>query len=336
MSRGLAAVLFSDLKGFSAIYDDVLHDKIKKFNDDFKTRHIDPYGSVFHCKTWGDAFVICSSDPHDLAEIALSLRDSVKNYNWKRNQFPADIQIRIGLHATTINTYNDNEVSGKGMTLCARVEPVSNPNSIFCTEQFWQLLKIETDLKMQAIPQGEMALAKDFGACQLYELLRSDERAADPPLADRVTAELPRIKKSYTDKDKNDFIKNGFCGIRHYFESALQQTKDSDSAIEFELDEITSQKFHVRLYSNGDEIKKAKLWLGNNMSRSLNIGYSSDLSDNDSSYNEIVHVEVEENQLVYKPTMFQPYAYGHDMTDDYKTIPTPEKLGEFFWKFFIR
>lgn len=80
----IVSILFSDLKGFSKIKDDNLKAKLVQTIENDVKNHILKQDNHFFRNTWGDAFFICSYNPVDLAEIALKMRDEIKNKNWKR------------------------------------------------------------------------------------------------------------------------------------------------------------------------------------------------------------------------------------------------------------
>jgi hypothetical protein len=168
------ALLFSDIKGFSNIKDTGLREKIVDFNKSLLDNLVTPENSFYH-NTWGDAFFICSSDSYFLAEIALKIRDEVKNTNWKRLGFPSDLAIRIGLHLESIVVRTDKkgkvDVMGSGIDLTARIEPIVDANEIFCTEEFRNnLLSNNYDSKIDAISIGNKQLAKNYAERPLFRL----------------------------------------------------------------------------------------------------------------------------------------------------------------------
>ncbi len=169
------ALLFSDLKGFSSITDIKLRARIVAFNNNLLKQVLSSENSFYH-NTWGDAFFICSEDSYDLAEIALKIRDAVKNSNWKKEGFPNELAVRIGLHIETISRTIDKrgkvtDVFGTGIDLTARIEPIVDPNEVFCSKEFRDhLLSNNYDSKIDAISIGSRQLAKNYAEKALFKL----------------------------------------------------------------------------------------------------------------------------------------------------------------------
>ncbi len=132
----IVSILFSDIEGFSKIQDDHLILEIDNINDEIKNYILNDKNHFYH-NTWGDAFFICSYDPVDMANIALDIRDKFKNTNWKRLGFQENLKIRIGLHTEKVNIIFDNNkiknVTGYHITSAARIEPIVEPNHIYCS-----------------------------------------------------------------------------------------------------------------------------------------------------------------------------------------------------------
>src|SRR5437868_2489678 len=98
----ITSILFSDMKGYSEIKQDVLKTKLlQKLKEIVKDHTLTPQN---HCyvNTWGDGYIICSYNPVELAEIALRLRDAVENTDWQADGLPTNLQIRIALHVGLI------------------------------------------------------------------------------------------------------------------------------------------------------------------------------------------------------------------------------------------
>src|ERR671923_2696332 len=95
VTEKLVSMLFSDLKGFSKIKNDDLKEKLQVFlKREIQDRLLDSTNH-FYFNTWGDAFYICSENPVRLAELALQIRDKVRNNDWIRFGLSEDLEIRI-------------------------------------------------------------------------------------------------------------------------------------------------------------------------------------------------------------------------------------------------
>ncbi|MBN1384165.1 MAG: toll/interleukin-1 receptor domain-containing protein [Elusimicrobia bacterium] len=113
---------------------------------------------------------------------------------------------------------------------------------------------------------------------------------------------IPKIKKKFTDRDRNIFLKEAFNEIRKYFEKALKKIQNHYSKVESELIDIHNLKFIVKIYSNGELKNQCKIWIGG-LDSSYSIGYKEgDCNiDDDNSYNDILYVKDNEYEMGFDP-----------------------------------
>jgi len=183
----VVSILFSDLEGYSKIKNDSLKLKLVKFLENDIIKKVLTKDNHLFYNSWGDAFFICSSNPLDLAEIALQIRDKIKNKDWKRFDFQFDIAIRIGLHIQNVkvsfkNNGQINNIIGKGIDTTARIEPITEPNQVYCSDVFYNHINLEETHKIEGNFIGEKELAKHFGLMKIYKLdWKVTEQTKDTP-----------------------------------------------------------------------------------------------------------------------------------------------------------
>jgi class 3 adenylate cyclase len=201
----IAAMLFSDVKGFSKIQDneliarfsDIIHGDIQQF--------LTPENH-FRVNSWGDAFYICSESAIALTEIALQMRDKFRIHNWGKDGLPNDLAVRIALHMQEVKViYKDEgtevaDVVGRDVNLAARIEPITEPNAVFCSELFYMFIK-DRHPKISGIYLGKKPLAKAFGELEMYELLWSHEMNPAVPVSGEAD-KLPSVFLSYAKEDR--------------------------------------------------------------------------------------------------------------------------------------
>jgi len=209
--REVISILFSDIKGYSRIDDDSLLGKLKSFANVFWQKTLNSSNHIYY-NSWGDAFLICAHDPVDLSEIALKLRDEFRNTSWRRLGFEDELAIRIGLHVDSFHLVYDRskivDIYGKAVNKAARIEPIVDPNKIFCSKFYYGLLNQDPLLKYRYEPLGKRQLAKGWGAMELYELMRENEpiisqKKKISPQSGKGTFRIPR---KFTDQDLDDFL----------------------------------------------------------------------------------------------------------------------------------
>lgn len=139
---------------------------------------------------------------------------------------------------------------------------------------------------------------------------------------------MPRIKKKFTDRDRNKFFKASFETVKTYFQQALNQLDNSSDDVEVEFEEIHSYKFISTIYVHGEVTAKCKIWEYDNFG-SNTIGYYEGRHDisSDSASNDMLTVEDDEHSLCLKTMMAPMTGAKENMTAD--------DASEYLWKRFI-
>jgi len=326
-------MLFSDLKGFSKIQNDELKTKLFRFTrKDILDQLLNPSNHIYY-NTWGDAFFICSDNPVALAEIALQIRDKIRNKDWAHFGLTEGIAVRIALHAQMARVIMgpDGTVSnvvGKGVDKTARIEPVTEPNDVFCSDLFHQLLVNEGAQNIRGVAIGRRALAKSFGEMDLFRIVWTSEALQQPlPAAALQTRPMPQIKRKPTDRERTDFLYQSFSAIQSYFQAALSQLSNLYPDVETSLRVITNTKFVCEIYLHGQLKNSCKVWIGGHHFAGNSISYSEGRFglDTDNSVNELLQVEDDGSDIFLKPLMSMDYGHaGGKMT--------PEQAAEYLWK----
>lgn len=88
-----------------------------------------------------------------------------------------------------------------------------------------------------------------------------------------------RVKKSFSDKERDDYLKESFDYIHKFFKNSLEELKDRNSFIDFTLESVDSQTFTVKIYKEQNQVSQGKIWMGSNFGRTEAIMYSNSISD---------------------------------------------------------
>jgi adenylate cyclase len=176
--RALAAILFTDFKGFSTLSEAAL----PSFWDGVMgvvAEVLDAHEAEVECRnSWGDALYAVTSSAPVAAEIALQLQDRLARFDYATLGLDGSGGMRIGAHYgpayRTIDhitgriTYYGTEVSK-----AARIEPVTPPGAVFVTEPFAAILALEARGRFTCRYVGRIALAKKYGDYPMYRLSRA-------------------------------------------------------------------------------------------------------------------------------------------------------------------
>jgi class 3 adenylate cyclase len=335
-TKRITSMLFSDIKGYSKIKNDDLKVKlVREFNEDIIAHVLKPSNHYYY-NTWGDAFYICSDNPVALAEIALEMRDKARNKNWQQFGLSENLAIRIALHAQSARILMgpDGEVSnvvGMGVDTAARIEPITDPNEVFCSKIFYDLLLTESANNIRGIPIGRKKLAKDFGEADLYRLIWSSElleKQSEIRLQSSIP--MPKVKGGVTDKQRADFLLQAFDFIKAYFERALNQFSSTQADIETSFRPVSNMKFVSEIYRNGKAVRVCKIWINVSGLPDNYIRYSDDRHslDSDQTYNEALQVKDDDSQVYLEPFPMLSFGLGFQV----KNKLTPEEAAEYLWK----
>jgi hypothetical protein len=144
---------------------------------------------------------------------------------------------------------------------------------------------------------------------------------------------LPKIKKKFTQRDRDLFLRNSFTVIKQFFESGLEELKKRNPEVDIDLAEVTKFKFISTIYVNGEIAARCKIWIGG-MSASDSITYLEGQShiDSDNSFNDMLSVADDEQALGFKPSgmWFGATQYTRDQ------LLTAEQAAEYLWRRFTK
>jgi len=114
---------------------------------------------------------------------------------------------------------------------------------------------------------------------------------------------LPGIRKQFTQRDKDVFLKEAFVKIRDYFRAGLAQAQKQEADVETDLTEIHNFRFGATIYVRGETASTCTIWLGGPIS-SDSIAFRYGISgESDNSCNDSLSVAVENGQLKLKSSI---------------------------------
>jgi class 3 adenylate cyclase/tetratricopeptide (TPR) repeat protein len=175
--REIKAMLFADVKNFSKLGEALSPTFLIRFlnivADVMRMSHIQPA----FCNTWGDGLFLVFDTVVECAEFATRLLERMARVNWEKAGLPADIAVRMGLHAGPVYRQRDPIIDqvnffGTHVNRAARIEPVATPGCAFTSEQFAAALMVASGHNFVCEYVGVEKLAKDYDRCPLYRLSR--------------------------------------------------------------------------------------------------------------------------------------------------------------------
>jgi class 3 adenylate cyclase len=178
--RQTAAILFADLVGYSRLQEEQILSYVQGFLGALAgTVGKSPYRPLFK-NSWGDAVCLVFADPLEAAECAMGIRDLVRDTDWTHWHLPAELNIRIGLHAGPV--YGAREplqerwnFFGSHVNQAARIEPITSPGNVYASEPFAALLLADPHNRLECRYVGVIVLPKEFGSYPIYHIKRKNE-----------------------------------------------------------------------------------------------------------------------------------------------------------------
>jgi class 3 adenylate cyclase len=176
----ICAVLFADVIRYSELDETRL--------PDFVSGYLQPLASMIqtarHCgygpldfNTWGDGLFCAFDSMLKAGKFALALQHLTVSGKWKTARSAAELKLRIALHAGPVYRIPDpffpkDSFIGTNLNFAARMEPVTPPGEVSCSQAFAALAASEgvEDFSIKFL--GETVLPKGAGTHPLYLLTR--------------------------------------------------------------------------------------------------------------------------------------------------------------------
>ncbi len=128
--------------------------------------------------TWGDALYLVFTTVEQAGQAALDLCDLVQRVDWGSKGLPADLNLRIALHAGPVSSKVDpltGRVSyvGTHVNHTARIEPVTPPGKVYASQAFAAIAASEGQTAFCCDYVGQMPWAKHYGTFPTYSVRRA-------------------------------------------------------------------------------------------------------------------------------------------------------------------
>ncbi len=142
---------------------------------------------------------------------------------------------------------------------------------------------------------------------------------------------MPPIKKKFTQRDKDLFLRTSFGVIKAYFREGLERLEKQYSEVETDFIDVHRFKFICTIYIHGEVKTKCKIWMGGPI-RSDSIAYTSghfDI-DSDNSYDGWFTVIDDGSKLGFDTSSLWVTMKGAEQVK----LLSSEKAAECFWRRF--
>jgi hypothetical protein len=143
---------------------------------------------------------------------------------------------------------------------------------------------------------------------------------------------IPRVKRYSTDQEKENFLREGFDTTKDYFRRGLSELEKQVPETSTDFEEISRYKFTARIYFQGSEKCRCKIWRGG-LGRDTGIAFAEDHFDisQDNSFNEQIIVEDTGHGLGLR--MLMGGAFGTQPSD---RLLNQQEAAEALWRRFVQ
>ena len=172
---GDVTLLFTDLKGSTAMYEEIGDiDAYKLVKDHFKilTDAIRANNGAL-IKTIGDAVMAAFSSPDDGMKAALDMLENMNTYNQKAK---ADVGLKLGLHkgaAIAVNANQSLDYFGRTVNIAARVQGQASAGEVWLSEDMIKVNPVKNILSSYSLElnKKQVNLRGIDGMMNLYKVV---------------------------------------------------------------------------------------------------------------------------------------------------------------------
>jgi hypothetical protein len=138
-----------------------------------------------------------------------------------------------------------------------------------------------------------------------------------------------RVKKSFSDREKDDFIEKAFDYIAIFFENSLKKLDKRNDHLECKFKKIDANHFCAYIYEKGQQKSQCKIWLDAQYGAGFHLNFSRDASPVDNSFNESMSI-VDDGYSLF----LQPIGMAHLAGSNQQL--SFEGAAEYFWEMLLQ
>ena len=173
----LRALLFADVVHYTRLTEEQFSPFTEHFLGAVAQLIESPTIQPLMKNTWGDAIYLVFPTVQQAGHIALELCDLVQTADWASKGLPADLNLRIALHAGPVSCQIDpltRQVNyvGTHVNHTARIEPITPPGKVYASQAFAAIASSEGHTTFSCDYVGQMPWAKHYGTFPTYHVRR--------------------------------------------------------------------------------------------------------------------------------------------------------------------
>jgi hypothetical protein len=139
-----------------------------------------------------------------------------------------------------------------------------------------------------------------------------------------------RVKKEFTDLDRDRFRHEGFEFTARFFENSMQELVKRNAGLNQRFQRVDATHFTAALYQHGQKVCKGSASIDGGSFSSESIEYAMDDNPRHGGMNEAVSVKADDQMLYFQALGMKSYGRRE------KEKLSPQGAAELFWELFIQ
>lgn len=138
-----------------------------------------------------------------------------------------------------------------------------------------------------------------------------------------------RLKKEFTDYDRDKFLHDSFDYMAKFFDASLEELAARNEGIQVRFQRLDAQRFSAVAYRGGKSVAECSVRVGGLGGRSPSLSFAYSANAASGSSNEFISVESDTQSMYFTPMGMQ--SYGGQQKDQL----SEQGASEYFWNLFI-
>ena len=206
-NRSLAAIMFTDVVGFSAIMhkdESAALELLDNHNKIVQPIVIKYNGTIL--KPQADGYLMKFSSAVDAVRCGKDIQKEISIYNKEINE-NENILLRIGIHLGDV-VLTENDIFGDGVNIASRLEPLADPGGICISQTVYD--QIKNKVEIQTLDLGPADLKNIDSKINIYKVLLEAQKKVEDDNeegAQKEDTEEPKVSESVDESKLKEAIK---------------------------------------------------------------------------------------------------------------------------------
>lgn len=138
---------------------------------------------------------------------------------------------------------------------------------------------------------------------------------------------VPQRRREPTDRDKRQYLRDGYASMLSYFREASAALSAHDPAVEVDIEEVTSRSFTCEVFVDGESKSIGRVFIRDDLGREvigLNLGRSMGGFNDNSLHDFMALAQTPDGSLVFEVGMSSVQSAGQ--------LLSPREAAEHYWR----